>query len=377
MVRILALLFIVFSTPAFSQTTLVKSFMHGGISRDYRIYIPASYTGSTSVPLLLNLHGYGSDATQQEAYGDFRAIADTANFIIAHPNGTFDGSFKRYWNSYGFTTVDDLGFLSALIDTVDALYNIDLDRVYSTGMSNGGIMSYFLSCNLSSRITAVASVTGSMTYAMKSACGANHPTPTMQIHGTADAVVPYSGNSAFIPMDSVISYWVNYNACNSSAVLTNVPNTNTTDGCTATRYDYTNGTSGSKVAFYKITGGGHSWPGAPVDIAVTNHDFEASIEIWKFFRPYKLSLLTSTDRTGTESNDFTVYPNPSEGELTIQLKGTPGNSKLEILDLNGRVISTHAITDLLKLDISEVPSGIYLVAITSEKTRIVKKFTKS
>ena len=148
---------------AWSQT-LLKSIVHDGIQRDYRIYVPSIYDGSMEVPVVFNIHGYGSNAFQQEAYGDFRPIADTANFILVAPDGTLDNSGTAFWNAFGSPTetVDDVGFISALIDTLAEDYSINLNRVYSTGMSNGGFMSYKLACGLSSRIAAIASVTGAM-----------------------------------------------------------------------------------------------------------------------------------------------------------------------------------------------------------------------
>jgi polyhydroxybutyrate depolymerase len=103
-----------------AQTIVNGSFVHDGINRTYRLYIPEVYNPSTPVPLLFNLHGYGSNNIEQEFYGDFRPIADTANFIIAHPNGTLDPGGNRYWNAFGGADVDDVGFLSSLIDTISA-----------------------------------------------------------------------------------------------------------------------------------------------------------------------------------------------------------------------------------------------------------------
>ena len=193
------------------QTTINGSFVFEGATRTYRLYIPASYNPSAPAPLLFNLHGYGSNNVEQELYGDFRPISDTAGFIITHPNGTVDQSGNRFWNTFGNSSVNDLGFLSALIDTISAGYSIDSGRIYSTGMSNGGFMSYELACFLSHRITAIASVTGSMIWLKLQTCNPQHPTPVMQIHGTADLTVPYAGNFAFVHIDTLVKYWVNFN----------------------------------------------------------------------------------------------------------------------------------------------------------------------
>ena len=190
---------------AFSQQTITASITHGGLQRDYILYVPANYTGTTAVPLLFNFHGYTSNATEQMWYGDFRAIADTAGFLIVHPEGKLDGSGNTHFNvGWGGSSINDVGFTSALIDSLLLDYSIDEDRVYSTGMSNGGFMSYQLACELSDRIAAIASVTGSMNMGWFNSCNPNHPMPIMEIHGTADGNVPY----ATIP--SIMDFWANF-----------------------------------------------------------------------------------------------------------------------------------------------------------------------
>ena len=123
-----------------SQQTINGSISHDNLDREYILYVPENYTGNDPIPLVFNFHGLGSNANEQMFYGDFRPIADTAGFIIVHPQGTiFSGN--AHFNVGGFTngsTVDDVGFSVALLDSIAANYNIDLDRVYSTGMSNGG-----------------------------------------------------------------------------------------------------------------------------------------------------------------------------------------------------------------------------------------------
>ena len=114
--------------------------MHDGEERFYRLYIPPIYSGNESVPLLFNFHGYGSNATEQMFYGDFRPIADVENFIIVHPEGLLDATGTTHFNAQWQSTVDDIGFTAALIQEIDDNYSIDLTRVYSTGMSNGCLL---------------------------------------------------------------------------------------------------------------------------------------------------------------------------------------------------------------------------------------------
>ena len=187
------LLLQVFVTVA--QQTIEDTIMYDGRMRTFILYVPESYQADVPAPLVLNFHGYTSNNLEQMFYGDFRPIADTAGFLIVHPMGTVDLLGNTHWNvGWGSSTVDDVGFTNALLDTLSAEYNINQDRIYSTGMSNGGFMSYRLACELSNRIAAIASVTGAMTINTPSTCSPEHPMPVMEIHGTADSTVPYNGN---------------------------------------------------------------------------------------------------------------------------------------------------------------------------------------
>jgi polyhydroxybutyrate depolymerase len=354
-----------------AQSTVTGSFVHGGLTRDYRIYIPAAYTAGNPVPVVFNLHGYGSNMLEQEQYGDFRAIADTANFIIIHPNGTPDGSAELNWNSFGLTTVDDVGFLSRLLDTVMANYSVNPNRVYSTGMSNGGFMSYHLACNLSNRITAVASVTGSMTTGNMNACSPSHPTPIMQIHGTSDGTVPYLGNAYFVAIETLVLNWVAENNCSTTPVTVNVPNTNTTDGCTATQYIYSGGTNGATVEFFKVTGGAHTWPGAPIAIGVTNMDFSASKEIWRFFSQFTLSQLLSNDELDKEEL-FTVFPNPSNGLVNLSFNDFAPKEVFVYNNLGQQLVSISSSDVNVSLNLGQ-NKGVFLVVVKTKNSHVTQK----
>jgi polyhydroxybutyrate depolymerase len=173
-------LFTLSATNAHAQAiNTAGTIQHDGLTREYRLYVPALYNPAQPTPLLLNLHGYTSNNAQQQVYGNFTSIADTANIILIHPNGTFDANGDRFWNA-GFSASgpDDVGFLLALIDTISAQYNIDPARIYTTGMSNGGYMSYELACQ-TNRFAAMASVTGTMVTQAFNNCSPTRPIPVM------------------------------------------------------------------------------------------------------------------------------------------------------------------------------------------------------
>lgn len=363
--NLLSIFTLSFLGSAYAQTTTSGSYVFDGQTREYRVYIPAAYDGSTPVPLVFNLHGYGSNNVEQEQYGDFRSIADTANFIIVHPMGLVDLFGSTHWNAFGTSDVDDVGFLSSLIDTIYAAYNIDGNRIYSTGMSNGGFMSHKLACLLSGRIAAIASVTGSITTTEIDACITNHPIPVMQIHGTADETVPYEGNVIFMPVEDVVAHWVSFNECTNEPITTELPDIDPTDGCTVTHYLYEDGLLGSTVEFYKVTNGGHTWPGSAFDIGETTYDFNASKEIWRFFSQYSMIELTSGVAEEEVGFLFDIYPNPSN-ESVVNLSFSGLEDKLiTVTNLVGQVIFQETVSQT-NVEINLENQGIYLVTVEAE-----------
>jgi polyhydroxybutyrate depolymerase len=356
-----------------AQTSLFGTIVSDGIIRDYKIYVPAIYDGAVPVPLVFNFHGYGSNFIEQEQYGDFRAIADTANFILVHPNGTPDSFGTLAWNTFGNSTTNDVGFIANLIDSLKLTYNIDTTAIYSTGMSNGGFMSYELACQLSERIAAVASVTGSITTSYLALCNAQHPMPVMQIHGTNDGTVPYTGNFLFQPIENVINYWVQFNNCDTNAIFNAIPDVVTTDNCTAEHYVYPNGDSGVEVEFYKIINGGHSWPGAPVNLNTTNMDFKANQEIWRFFRKYRLIInnVGSKQLVINKQLDYNIFPNPSNEVITINFLYSD-ERKILLTNALGQVINTYYCNSH-KFEITLEQQGIYFITITDNSGNIQTK----
>ncbi|WAC01355.1 prolyl oligopeptidase family serine peptidase [Lacinutrix neustonica] len=221
---LLLLFILLFSQNINAQQTIDGTLMHDGIQRTYILYVPQAYNASTPAPLVLNFHGYTSNAIEQINYGDFRPLADEDGFLIVVPQGTVDTAGNTHFNvGWGTSTVDDIGFINALLDDLSTQYTINQDRIYSTGMSNGGFMSYKLACELSDRIAAIASVTGSMTLGTTGSCNPLHPTPVLEIHGTSDGTVNYNGSNFATAIPDVLSYWSNYNNTDTTPTVTSIP----------------------------------------------------------------------------------------------------------------------------------------------------------
>ena len=360
----------IFSSSA--QQTINASITHDGIQRDYIVYIPELYDGSSVVPLVLNFHGFGSNATQQMFYGDFRDIADTEGFLLVHPEGTrFFGN--QFWN-VGFpglsSTIDDVGFTEALIDELATLYTIDLDRVYATGMSNGGFMSFLLACQLSEKIAAVASVTGSMTQDTFNDCNAQLPTPVLQIHGTEDDVVLYNENNLSLPIPDVISYWVDHNNCETTPTTTTLPDVDVSDGSTIEYSVYEDGDNGITTEHMKVIGGGHTWPGSVLNSAGTNQDIDASMEIWLFFSRYDINGLLSTD--DYENRHVSIYPNPTQSKINLSLNYAK-EVHYKLFSPLGKQLMTGTITSgNEEIDISHLPSNIYFLKVGNQFFKVLK-----
>jgi polyhydroxybutyrate depolymerase len=324
------------------------------------------------VPLILNFHGFGSNANEQMFYGDFRDIADTEGFLLVHPEGTtFIGN--QFWN-VGFpgisSTIDDVGFTEALIDELATLYTINLDRVYATGMSNGGFMSFLLACQLSEKIAAVASVTGSMTQDTFNECNAQLPTPVLQIHGTEDDVVLYNGNTLSIPIADVISYWVDYNNCETTPSTTTLPDLDVSDGSTVEHSVYENSDNGITTEHMKVIGGGHTWPGSVLNTAGTNQDIDASMEIWLFFSRYDINGPLSTD--DFENKHVSIYPNPTNSNINLSLNYSK-DVNYELFSPLGQQLMTGTITSSNEqIDLSNLPSNIYFLKVANQVFKILK-----
>jgi len=346
---------------------LRDSFLVDGVYRNYILHVPTNYTTTQNYPLVLNLHGYTSNADQQQLYTQMNTTADANDFLVVYPNG-----IANYWNAFG-AGADDVKFLDSLIERIKRSHKIDTRCIYSCGMSNGGFMSYTLACQLSHKIAAIASVTGVLSNSSQQNCALSHKMPVMQIHGTADPTVNYqTGVANAMGVEQTLNFWIDTNNCVLNQDTINVPNTNTTDGCTAQLIRYRQCDALSEVYFYKIVGGGHTWPGAfPIAAGPTNGDFSASTEIWNFFKRHKLALSTGVEDI-KQQTQVAIYPVPFDNTLKIDL--TKHDTKdLKIKDISGRIIyESKSYSQILEITTTEWSKGVYTVLIDGSTQRVVK-----
>lgn len=304
-------------------------------TRNYLLYVPAAYDGTEEWPLVLNLHGGFNDRFVQMWNSRMNLVADTAQFLVAYPEGHLqeDG---RVWNTQEQPTLpDDVAYLSRLIDTLTANYAINPARIYSSGFSMGGEMSYLLGCNIPDQVAAIASVSGTTLTDNDWTCTAGQPLPLLHMHGTADIVAPIEGGTGvpngfdFPAVRGQLDFWINSNSCAADSTVTQLPDTDPNDNSTITltRFDdcaLYQGADGSdrtaEVWYYRVEGGGHSWPDGRFDFlppefqplfSPVNRDINASSEIWNFFNRHRL-LLTNTDVVTPVTYAVEVFPNPAQ-----------------------------------------------------------------
>ena len=282
------------ATPGSSTLTLTVA----GRQRVVIVHVPSRYSGSSKVPLVLNMHGSGSTAADQEAFTGMDATADSDSFIVAYPQGLIPSGAGFDWNVpgvplYGGEAVpagsaDDVAFLTSLVGTLEHRYCIDGTRVYATGFSGGARTASQLACDASGTFAAVAPVSGLRD---PTPCPATRAVPILTIHGTADPVDPYDGHGQAYWTYSVpqaAKEWATQDGCSATAV-----SSTPAPGVTLTRYPGCAG--GASVELYSITGEGHEWPGGPRLPKSLTREFgpqsdalDANSVIWAFFAAHPM-----------------------------------------------------------------------------------------
>ncbi len=345
-------------------------FSYNGHSRTCIIHLPSGYSDTVDYPLVLNLHGYGSNAGQQQVYSGMNSVADTAKFIVAYPN-----AFNGVWDtSFTVSSVDDPGYFNALMDSIMANYSVNEHRVYSTGFSMGGFMTYRLATELSGRLAAVASVSGPVTDSVLYFGNSALMLPVMHIHGTADSTIPYAGEGIYLDIDTTINYFINRNNCNATPDTATLPDINTGDNCTVKSFCWScNDTN--EVLLYKVIGGEHTWPGSFIPIGVTNQDIKASGEIWKFFYRHQREHISLLGMKETARLQFNLYPNPARGSITVNTDVRSEKYEVRIMNTMGQLVSSSVVEKPKSpIDISSLSDGIYFLHLQGEEGVGVKRF---
>jgi len=274
------------------------SIVVSGETRDYLLYVPASYDPAGPTPLVISIHGGAGWPAQQRKLSRWNRLADEHGFLVVYPAGTPQMlGIVRIWQTF-HADADlerDVRFIAALIDTLRTEYAIDSTRIYANGMSNGGGMAFVLSCTMADRIAAVGMVAPAQAMP-PDWCTPSRPVPVVAFHGTGDPIVPYAGGELgdrFNPVKQVfpairdfVAGWASRNGCAAEPVESPVVPT-------VSRLEYPDCTDGAAVVLYSIAEGGHTWPGGkPLPkwwVGPTSNAIDATREMWAFFREHPLT----------------------------------------------------------------------------------------
>ena len=276
--------------------TALHAVIVGSITRSFTLHVPPTTrrgAGGTTVPypLVLVLHGSAAVGSAIEEASKMDSLADAAVFLVAYPNAT-GGRFNVYASDWNAGTccgganrdgVDDIGFLSALIQHTAANLPVDTKRIYVAGFSAGGRMAYYAGCKLSTTIAAIGVVSGSL---VDDSCQPTKAVSLWAVHGTDDAEVLFDEPSATPPprrfpgeadqLPPAVQFWTALVRCTGGTTKLTSPNV---------RQALFSGCVGADVEFNTINGGTHGWPGGPDDPGARPpmNELNASLAMWTFF----------------------------------------------------------------------------------------------
>jgi len=307
------------STPVPSEESTGKilqgSMEFEGYVRTYEYYLPSTYNSKTPIPAILCFHGLGSNAYGQQLLTGFNQVAEEKGFIVIYPESTFidtdettddgsDFSWGKQWNAgyenLQFTAgVDDVGFISSLIDKLTTELNLDEKRIYATGASNGAVFTQLLALELSDKIAAVASVIGALAEAPSKEVKPLRPISVLLIMSDTDPIMPFDGlPDTFLSADQTVSYWIKQNKISTTCESSYLPQTVEGDSTKIKCDKYVGGEYDTSVVFYTVEGGGHTWPGglayaSEAEVGKVSYQINASQVIWEFFKDITLPDFSS------------------------------------------------------------------------------------
>jgi polyhydroxybutyrate depolymerase len=261
-----------------------------GQTREYLLHVPKMYDRTRPTPLVISMHGAGNWPSFQMALSQWNALADEQGFIVVYPAGT--GGGPKMWRQYGLETkgrlAPDVVFISELIDTLERSYNIDPARIYANGLSNGGGMTYALSCTLADKIAAFGPLASAFTERID---WCESPAAVVAFHGTGDPITPYNGAKMWLapdPFPSIpdwIAGWARRNHCAPLPVDSAV-------NADVTRREYGGCAEGADTLLYTVKGAGHQWFGGTQGpewlLGPFSRSVDASRVMWEFYRQHPL-----------------------------------------------------------------------------------------
>jgi poly(3-hydroxybutyrate) depolymerase len=313
------------------------SFKVAGVMRYYSVHAPGGL--GSNPPLVFTIHGYNIDGPLMEAITQMDKVADRDKFIIVYPS-----ALNKSWNMT--TGGDDLTFIVAIIDTIDARYHINRNRIYVTGFSQGGFMSFLLGCKYSDIFAAIAPVSG----LLNGTCTLKRPVPLFLKFGTKDVATPASFMSS-------VNSWLKLDSCPSTPVVTR-PYPSSNPKSKVTRLYYGPCARGSEVVVDTVAGGTHDW------VLNADTNVNTSEEVWAFLKNFTLN--GNTGVTGKESS-AAQHEAVSVCYFSgiVRLRGAGEKSMARILDTRGRLVASKAVTQSRFVLDNKPGGGVYVVMVNT------------
>ena len=387
--RIVTILLLLYQS-IYSQQIIEENLQHDGLTRLYDVFLPSDYNANGNFPVVIMLHGGGGDKDVIKGFTQLNPVANALGYIAVYPQGFEPLAIGGFSWADGRGTaadnagIDDVGFISSLIAELKTDYALDDQRIYVGGFSNGGFMTQTLACEISNQIAAAAALGSSLGINQSANCNTAEATPMLYVVGTADPEIPYNGGTMTNPnvepiigVEAAVQFWVNKNNCDPSPQTTNLPDIVTDDNSTVELLKYDNCDCSSDVYFYKIINGGHTWPGNEIpsiesQLGETNEDINAGFRMLNFFNDHVLCQSLSVNEVELK-NEVSIYPNPAQDH--VQIKSSFPVRKIQLFSLGGKKIYDQPgfKQTNFRLDVSNLPLGIYWVKIFNDSNLSFKK----
>jgi poly(3-hydroxybutyrate) depolymerase len=311
---------------AFAQSQTIR---FGGVARTFVLHAPA---GMAKPPLVFVLHGSGMSGQQEVDLTKMNAVSDKEKFLVVYPD-----AINNSWNTSAAT---DFEFLLAIVDSLDAKYHLDRDRVYASGFSQGGVMAYHIGCRYADKFAAIAPVSGRI----QETCVPKRPIPMLAIFGTKDVLTP----ADFLKDVMIIS---DFDGCPKTPAVTRpYPAGNANSVVTQLRFGPCK--DGVEVWADSVQGGPHEWP---ID---TKTKMNGSEEVWGFFKKWTLQGPAASARPSPEVPLPRISASYAGGSL--RLEGIDAGSRIRIFDHLGRLVF-RSKAEAGEIPFRGRPSGVYRV----------------
>lgn len=275
-----------------------QTFTVQGLQRTYFLYAPKPKLDENPMPLVIGFHGGRSTPQRFAQTTGFNQLAERERFIVAYPAG-----IEQNWNdgreAEGLPQQNDVAFVSALIDDIQKVRSIDRNKIYATGISNGGFMTQRLACELNHKIAAFAAVAATMATPQAARCHPNRAVPVLMMSSPDDQFVPWQGGrmtrgegGTILSIPQVVDFWKMNNQCSVTSTVIVPASTGVADGTQIRSFSHQGASPHSEVTLVRIDGGGHTWPGGARQpewlVGKTTQQLNGSQFIWKFFRRHSL-----------------------------------------------------------------------------------------